>query len=139
MRHITKTVRVQPYDIPVTYTTNLKKFLAISNVGKTSNEDEYEGTVGCTDHARKGGGYTIGVFDGDLATLVHECVHTAAFILSNAGIELIQNHSEPMAYLVDYLYREGSKYMKQSSLREAATEGRSGRDSAINNSSTIKS
>lgn len=122
MKITTKTVRVQPYDIPVTYTTNLKKFLAISKCGKTTKEDEYEGTVGCTDQSRKSG-YTIGVFDGNLATLVHECVHTAAFILSNAGIELIQNHAEPMAYLVDYLYREGAKFMEQMKLREAATEG----------------
>lgn len=119
MKITTKTVRVQPYDIPVTYTTSLKKFLAISKCGQTSKEPEYEGTVGCTDHARKGG-YTIGVFDGNLATLVHEAVHTAAFILSDVGIELITNQSEPMAYLVDYLYREGAKFMEQMKLREAS-------------------
>lgn len=46
----------------------------------------------------------VGVFDADLATLVHELVHVGVRILQRAGIKPTHANGEPLAYLVENLY-----------------------------------
>lgn len=50
--------------------------------------------------------FLIGVFDGSPQTLVHEMVHTAVKILDRCEIELADSNSEPLAYLVDWLFNK---------------------------------
>lgn len=53
---------------------------------------------------RMRGTICVGVFDGDLATLVHELVHVGIRILKHVGIKPASQNGEPLAYLVDNLY-----------------------------------
>lgn len=57
----------------------------------------------------KKGEHVIGVFDGNLYTLVHECVHAAMAVLQQVGIDPLSNNSESLAYLVDWLVAQGVK------------------------------
>lgn len=50
------------------------------------------------------GGVHIGVFDGEVRTLVHEIVHAALHVLERAGIDPTHANGEPLAYLVDDLF-----------------------------------
>ncbi|BAN92360.1 hypothetical protein X534_gp49 [Ralstonia phage RSB3] len=49
-------------------------------------------------------GWVLGWFDGNPATLVHECVHVALWLLADVGIDPQAERGEPMAYLVDSMF-----------------------------------
>lgn len=48
--------------------------------------------------------YELGWYDRSAATLVHECVHLALFILQRAGVRPTSSGGEPLAYLTDWLF-----------------------------------
>jgi transposase len=57
----------------------------------------------------------IGVFDTNLSTLIHECVHAALFTFDAIGQEL-HYHDEALPYLVDWIFNECYKRHKQNNL-----------------------
>ncbi len=46
------------------------------------------------------------------ASMAHECVHAAHFILRNSGVRSDFYNDEPVTYLVEYLYNIVYKFMK---------------------------
>jgi hypothetical protein len=48
----------------------------------------------------------LGVFDKEPATLAHECVHGAVYILSHAGVRFSTDNNEQLAYLVGHMFDE---------------------------------
>jgi len=48
--------------------------------------------------------FFMGVFNGNISTLCHECVHIVDWILSNKGIPISAENSEVRAYLTDYVF-----------------------------------
>ncbi len=44
--------------------------------------------------------------DKDKCYLVHECVHTAAWILKDAGVRACFENDEAQAYLTEYIYKK---------------------------------
>ena len=54
--------------------------------------------------------YAVGVFNGGLDTLVHECAHVAFKFCNDVGVEVVQTRSnETFCYLLDWLFGEGVK------------------------------
>lgn len=54
--------------------------------------------------------YAIGVFNGGLDTLVHECAHTAFKFCHDVGVEIAcERANETYCYLLDWLFGEGVK------------------------------
>lgn len=59
--------------------------------------------------------YLIGVFSKSGAryeTLVHECGHAAFFILNRAGIDPRDSQGEAYCYVLDWLFKQGTRYIK---------------------------
>lgn len=54
----------------------------------------------------------IGVFNDDLATLAHECIHAALFTLEAVGQKL-GYEDELLPYLSEYIFRECQNKMKK--------------------------
>lgn len=98
------TYTVQPYGLKIVYTDTVKEFHAL----RYHTEVSFKGTAGAFDGGKKVDG-VIGVFDGRLMTLVHECVHAASALLQTCGIDPLSNTAEPLAYLVDHLVAVGRK------------------------------
>lgn len=58
--------------------------------------------------------YLIGVFDGGLSTLVHECAHLAFWILRDVGIKLQGGKTnESYCYLIQTLFELFYPYLKE--------------------------
>lgn len=54
--------------------------------------------------------YAIGVFNGGLDTLVHECAHTAFAFCDYVNVEVVcERSNETFCYLLDWLFGEGVK------------------------------
>jgi hypothetical protein len=94
---------VQPYGMRVVFTNTVKEFHALRH-----SKVDFRNTAGGFDAGKKAYG-VIGVFDGNLMTLVHEAVHAASSILTVCGIDPQSNGAEPLAYLVDHLVAVGRK------------------------------
>jgi hypothetical protein len=101
---VRSTYTVQPYGLKIVYTDTVKEFHAL----RYHTEVSFKGTAGAFDGGKKVDG-VIGVFDGRLMTLVHECVHAASALLQTCGIDPLSNTAEPLAYLVDHLVAVGRK------------------------------
>lgn len=97
-------IDVAPYGLRAVFTDTPRDFGRL--YGGTPRESLGAYVVG------KKGEHVIGVFDGNLYTLVHECVHAAAAILQQVGIDPLSNQSEPLAYLVDWLTAQGAKALR---------------------------
>ena len=94
---------VQPYGMAIVFTDTVKEFHALRH-----SKVDFRGTAGGFDSGKRAYG-VIGVFDGNLMTLVHEAVHAATSILQTCGIDPLSNTAEPLAYLVDHLVAVGAK------------------------------
>lgn len=54
---------------------------------------------------------TIGIFNNDLGTVVHEITHATLFVLDTAGINPFDSNGELMAYIQQHLFYEIQKRM----------------------------
>jgi hypothetical protein len=104
---VRSTYTVPPYGMQVVFTDTVKEFHAL-RFHKDYSVRELHGAF----DSGKVADCVVGVFDGKLLTLVHECVHAASVILQACGIDPLSNNSEPLAYLVDHLTAIGSKRLK---------------------------
>lgn len=52
------------------------------------------------------GYFLVGVFNGELGTLVHELAHTAFKVLHHVNVRADHKHQEAFAYLQQWLYDE---------------------------------
>ncbi|MBP1035875.1 hypothetical protein J8631_09915 [Serratia fonticola] len=49
--------------------------------------------------------YLLGVFNGDIATLVHECAHVAFYVCRDTGVTInLDDANETYCYLLDKLF-----------------------------------
>ena len=87
------------YDIPFSFTTDIKVFNKKMEVKK--KKKDFNGLTGCT-------GSEIIVYVPvvgkriNVPTLCHECYHAVDFIMNLKGIDYLGNN-EPVAYLLGYL------------------------------------
>lgn len=102
---VRSTYPVQPYGLRITFTDTAKEFNALADGHKATG-------CGGAFSSGKRTDYVVGVFDRNLMTLIHECVHAASSLLQEVGIDPISNNSEPLAYLVDHLVAVGAKRLK---------------------------
>jgi hypothetical protein len=51
----------------------------------------------------------------DKSTIVHECIHAATMIIEGVGMDAMDNHAEPIAYLTEWLVKmvESGYYKKK--------------------------
>ena len=54
----------------------------------------------------------VGVFDGKVQTLVHECVHAAMYVFDRCEIDPRTETAEPFAYFVDALFALMANHMQ---------------------------
>lgn len=67
------------------------------------------------EHADGGRIYIIGVFDGQLQTLVHECSHVMFFILDYVGVEIERGAAnETFCYGIDKLFGDFQEAVEYS-------------------------
>lgn len=60
--------------------------------------------------------YLIGVFDGSLATLVHECAHATFYCCNDVGVTVKADEAnETYCYLLDRMFSHFQPLMKQKS------------------------
>lgn len=58
--------------------------------------------------------YLIGVFDGKLSTLVHECAHATFYVCNDIGIDIETNQrNETYCYLLDRMFSHFLPHIKQ--------------------------
>ena len=88
---------LSPYPVTLTLTDSRETFLRRSGVSG-------EGRAGMV-HASPDGKWTLGWFDGDLYTLVHEATHVGLFLAEHVGIEPCASNGEPLAYLIEDIVR----------------------------------
>jgi hypothetical protein len=101
-------VTANPYGKVVYFTDCRKTFAKLTK----TQAKKYRSCLGLSGrHKQKG--LVIGVFDGELATLVHECVHGAIDILERSSVDPCSSNAEPLAYLTDWLFSVGVKYLKR--------------------------
>lgn len=56
--------------------------------------------------------FLVGIFDGSIGTVVHECTHIAIHIATHTGWEITVSSSEPFCYLLDNLVELTSPILK---------------------------
>lgn len=110
-----KTLKIPIYGQVIYFFDNLDSWNAVR---EWFGHDPYEpGSVGISSWYRhKDTGkkyYALGVFDGDLGTLVHESVHVATDMCEDLGIQFSGEQNEPIAYLIDYIFTNLRKYVEQ--------------------------
>lgn len=86
----------RPYGCDVTLVHKMKDWEAAVGI---EVEGECSGITGWSET-----GVVVLVADGNIATLVHECVHASIFILEYVGIDVSSNNGECLAYLVDNMF-----------------------------------
>lgn len=58
--------------------------------------------------------YLVGVFDGSIATLVHECAHATFYCCSDVGVGIKTDQpNETYCYLLDRMFSSFLPYIKQ--------------------------
>lgn len=58
--------------------------------------------------------YLLGVFNGDIATLVHECAHIAFYVCRDTGVTVHpDNSNETYCYLLDRMFSALLPHIKQ--------------------------
>ena len=126
---------VSPYHIPiyggmVYFVTDREVFADVRSYMTESveHDDTQRFSLGCVQELMNNETgarcYVMGVFDGDMATLVHELGHLTIDILTNAGIDITEQNSEAFCYLLDTLYQRFAPDMKgeSKSAPESATK-----------------
>lgn len=106
---VTRRVEVAPYSFTVTFTTDIGMYCRLSQETKA---DAKAGLGWTASNLKAGKGWVVAVLDGSHATLVHECVHLALWILDRVGIDPRDSSGESMAYLTDWLYTQGCKVLE---------------------------
>jgi hypothetical protein len=56
----------------------------------------------------------VGWFDGQIATLVHECLHVTTALLEDRGVPITRENDETMAYTLDCVFRKLLQSMKET-------------------------
>jgi hypothetical protein len=56
-------------------------------------------------HPKYGEMFFLGVFDGRLSTLAHECAHAVFMVLERVGIEPTDSHGEAFCYLLEDMFK----------------------------------
>lgn len=90
-------VPLAPYPATLTLTDSRRTFQKLSGTSS-------KGCDGMT--AVVDGGYVIGWFDGNTATLVHEATHVSLFLMEHCVIDPCATDGEPMAYLMGHIVQE---------------------------------
>lgn len=93
-------VAIRPYGVTLVLTDNRKAFQRLSGASDDGSCGMCVGT---------GDGYVIGVFDGELSTLVHELTHLILMVAEHNGIDPFSSRGEPLAYLMDDLFTEATR------------------------------
>ncbi|MGK6418613.1 hypothetical protein ACFGD2_021320 [Citrobacter freundii] len=58
--------------------------------------------------------YLLGVFNGDMATLAHECAHIAFYVCRDTGVAIREDGAnETYCYLVGELFKFAAGYLKK--------------------------
>lgn len=74
--------------------------------------DRFAGLAHTLNYEDKQTLYMIGVFDGNISTLVHEAAHVAFYICRDVGVTLdINDSNETYAYLIESIIRCFGKYV----------------------------
>jgi hypothetical protein len=59
--------------------------------------------------------YIVGVFDGKLSTLVHECAHATFFCCSDAGVDIdASKANETYCYILDRMFTHFAPFLQES-------------------------
>lgn len=66
--------------------------------------------------------YLIGVFDGELGTLVHELAHIAIMIVQRAGFNSEKGNGEPYCYLLGYLFEILEEWVKSEPPKQPTSD-----------------
>ena len=108
-------VTLQPYGSVVYFFNNEPE---MRRVLKRRGEELAESLRGITYQFQAGPGpkdkrhYMIGVFDGNAATLVHECGHLTLDECVYRGFSPETAQGEPFCYLIDYLFGQLLPHIK---------------------------
>lgn len=68
-------------------------------------------------HTDSGVEWTVGVFDNDLFTLIHECGHLAIYIAGHTGWAINEETGEPLAYLLETLAKLAMPILKDGPVK----------------------
>lgn len=100
----TASLRLNPYKHGVALQTNKKRFAKFcENCCQLPGPNVAGRAVECNCNGRM---YYIGVFDGQISTLAHECAHIAFFLLATVGIDARNDSGEAFCYLLGFMMRE---------------------------------
>lgn len=53
----------------------------------------------------------IAIFDHDMSTLVHECVHAGVLVLNYRGVDAGSSNGESLTYLVEWFFRNSYPHL----------------------------
>jgi hypothetical protein len=100
----TKMVNVGIYPSIVIATTDQKEFkrLYAKRIGRGDIDLSHADGIS----SDRAGYFLVGVFNGEVGTLVHELAHTAFKILRQVNIPANHKHQEAFAYLQQWLFDE---------------------------------
>ncbi|WP_227136728.1 hypothetical protein [Kosakonia radicincitans] len=63
--------------------------------------------------------YLVGVFDGLLSTLVHECAHATFYVCNDTGIDIdTGQRNETYCYLLDRMFSHFLPYIQKDQINE---------------------
>lgn len=91
-------LRIEPYCYSLIATDDRKTF------SRLTGEDTIGSLGMCSTHKKDNSILVLGVFDDEVATLVHEIVHIVLRVFELCGVDPIASSGEPMAYLTDNLF-----------------------------------
>lgn len=91
--------------------------LAAEAYGMKVNESPLAGQCVTLEKNGRERRYLVGVYEGGLATLVHELGHAALNILEAVGIDAHSGNGEPFCYLLDHLFNEFAPAVAKRDLR----------------------
>lgn len=89
---------------------------ALSNLGAGPHDLSFSNgrTMHFSDDETGENMYLIGVFDGSVSTLVHECAHATFYCCHDVGISVeTEKANETYCYLLDRMFSHFLPYIKQ--------------------------
>lgn len=72
--------------------------------GDPSDCNKALGLTPCWNDAKGDRHRIMAAWDGNLGTLVHECIHMSWEIIGASGVQIDQDNNEPQAYITDWLF-----------------------------------
>lgn len=100
-----------PYPTTVWFTLDYEAFIKKYHAISTNTDRPGPDFNGCCYSSDNYSMAIVGVFDGSLATVVHELAHATIAICTNVGIPITDNNSESFCYLLDSLFKQASSYI----------------------------